>query len=187
MCRTSWGSSCCAAVPSRGGSSGDVWECWWAVWSGSREQADLLTTTCSGMTIASRRTSCRSSPTSCATPTCAARAPSPSLRRPTMHTWWPSEPGTTWWIKSTIGEFSLAFLQSCKAVGLLILGSVVSSAVRGWICPPHWILLLKQSRRCCCRCCFLFQNLGGALRVVNVWPFCSEETNDQKHVQGETG
>lgn len=65
-----------------------------------------------------------------------------------------------------------------KAVGSVILGSVVSSAVWGWICSHRWIMLLKQSRRCSFMCCFLFQNLSGALRVINVWPFFSEETND---------
>ncbi|XP_068382085.1 protein argonaute-2 isoform X1 [Eschrichtius robustus] len=45
---------------------------------------------------------CRFSPTSCVTPTCAARAPCPSRRQHTMLTWWPSGPGTTWWIKNMI-------------------------------------------------------------------------------------
>lgn len=41
----------------------------------------LRTTTCFGMTIASLPMSCRSSPTSCATPTCAPHAPCPSDAR----------------------------------------------------------------------------------------------------------
>lgn len=39
-------------------------------------------------------------------------------------------------------------------------------------------MLLEQSRRCSCACCFLFQNISGASRVINVWPFFPEETND---------
>lgn len=73
--------------------------------SAFREQAGLPTTTCSGMTIVSLPTSCRSSPTSCVTPTCAARARCPSPRPPTTLTWWPSGPGTTWWTKNTTGEW----------------------------------------------------------------------------------
>nr|XP_037855769.1 protein argonaute-2 isoform X1 [Chlorocebus sabaeus] len=66
----------------------------------SRGQAGLRTITSSGTTIASPRTSCRSSPTSCVTPTCAAHAPCPSQRQHTTPTWWPSGPGTTWWIRN---------------------------------------------------------------------------------------
>nr|XP_015100725.1 protein argonaute-2 [Vicugna pacos] len=68
----------------------------------SREQAGLPTITCFGMTIVSLPMSCRSSPTSCVTPMCAAHAPCPSRRQPTTLTWWPSGPGTTWWIKNMI-------------------------------------------------------------------------------------
>lgn len=72
--------------------------------SACREPVGLPTTMSSGMTIASLRMSYRSSPTSCVTPTCAARALCPSQHPLTMLTWWPSGPGTTWWTKNTIGE-----------------------------------------------------------------------------------
>ena len=74
------------------------------LWSAFREQAGLPTTTCFGTTIVSLPTSCRSSPTSCVTPTCAAHAPCPSRRRHTTLTWWPSAPGTTWWTKNMTGK-----------------------------------------------------------------------------------
>lgn len=74
------------------------------LWSAFREQAGLPTTTCFGTTIVSLPTSCRSSPTSCVTPTCAAHAPCPSRRRRTTLTWWPSAPGTTWWTKNMTGK-----------------------------------------------------------------------------------
>ena len=69
------------------------------------------------MTIASPPTSCRSSPTSCVTPTCAAHAPCPSRRRRTMLTWWPSGPGTTWWTRSTTGEWHASPARVVSATG----------------------------------------------------------------------
>lgn len=49
--------------------------------------------------------SCRFSPTSCVTLTCAAHALCPSRHQHTTLTWWPSGPGTTWWIKNMTGEW----------------------------------------------------------------------------------
>lgn len=73
--------------------------------SAFREQAGLPTITCFGTTIVSPPMSCRSSPTSYVTPTCAARAPCPSRPRRTTLTWWRSGPGTTWWTKNMTGEW----------------------------------------------------------------------------------
>lgn len=69
-----------------------------------RVRAGRPITTCSGMTTASRRMSCKSSRTSCATRTCAALAPSPSRPRHTTPDWWHSERGITSWTRSTTGE-----------------------------------------------------------------------------------
>ncbi|CAG03366.1 unnamed protein product, partial [Tetraodon nigroviridis] len=65
-----------------------------------RVPAVPLITMCSGMTIVSLLTNSSCSPTSCATLMCAVPAQSPSLRQPTMPTWWPSVPVTIWWIKN---------------------------------------------------------------------------------------
>lgn len=73
--------------------------------SAFREQAGLPTIMCFGTTIVSPPMSCRSSPTSCVTPTCAARAPCPSRPQHTTLTWWRSGPGTTWWTKNMTGEW----------------------------------------------------------------------------------
>lgn len=69
-----------------------------------REPAGPLITTCSGMTTTSLQMNCKSSPTSCATRTCAARGLFPSQHQLTMPIWWLSAPATTWWTKSTTGK-----------------------------------------------------------------------------------
>uniref|UniRef100_A0A8C9SCH3 Argonaute RISC component 4 n=1 Tax=Scleropages formosus TaxID=113540 RepID=A0A8C9SCH3_SCLFO len=66
----------------------------------SRALAGHRTTMCCGMTTASQRTSCSCSPTSCATPMCAAPAPSPSPHLPIMPGLSLSVPATTWWIRT---------------------------------------------------------------------------------------
>lgn len=95
------------------------------LWSAFREQAGLPTITCFGMTIVSLPMSCRFSPTSCVTRMCAVRAPCPSRRQPTMLTWWPSGPGTTWWIKNMIGEWRafLGWARFCSGLGSCFSGT----------------------------------------------------------------
>lgn len=75
-----------------------------ALWPVFREQADLLITTFSGMTIVSLQMSFKSSPTSCVIRTYAVLVLFQFLHQHTMRTWLPSEPGIIWWIKNTIGE-----------------------------------------------------------------------------------
>lgn len=104
---------------------------WFPVWSAFREQADLLITTSSGMTIVFLQMNCRFLPTSCVIRTYAVLVLFPSLHQHIMRTWLPSEPGIIWWIKNTIGELHFELLwnlkESRKEMGLFILGSVVSS------------------------------------------------------------
>lgn len=107
-------------------------KCWRPVWSAFREQADLLITMSSGMTIVSLQMNCRFLPTSCVIHTYAVLVLFPSQHQRITHTWLPSEPGIIWWIKNTIGELrSFELLQnlkeSRKEVGLLILRSAVPS------------------------------------------------------------
>ncbi|CAI7996146.1 hypothetical protein GBAR_LOCUS1831, partial [Geodia barretti] len=60
-----------------------------------REQVDPLTITSCGTTTVSLQMSSSASPTSCATRTYAALAPSPILPLPTTLIWWPLELATT--------------------------------------------------------------------------------------------
>lgn len=82
-----------------------------------RVRAGRPITTCSGMTTASRRMSCKSSRTSCATRTCAALAPSPSRPRRTTPDWWRSERGITSWTRSTTGERLLLWVHGGQSLG----------------------------------------------------------------------
>lgn len=166
---------------------------WFPVWSAFREQADLLITTSSGMTIVFLQMNCRFLPTSCVIRTYAVLVLFPSLHQHITRTWLPSEPGIIWWIKNTIGElhsFELLWnlKESRKEMGLFILGSVVSSVSSSRV---NLVLALKyivegggKSRWCSCMllCFLLFENLSAVLRVINFWPFCLEEMNDMKNI-----
>lgn len=69
-----------------------------------RVPAGRLITMCSGTTTTSLQMNCRSSPTSYATPMCAAPAQFPSQHLLTMPIWWLSGLAITWWTKSTTGK-----------------------------------------------------------------------------------
>lgn len=106
----------------------------------------------SGMTIVSLQTNCRFLPTSCVIRTYAVLVLFPSLHQHITRTWLPSEPGIIWWIKNTIGELhSFVLLQnlqgSRKEMGLLILGSVISSVSSlrvNLVLPLNYIVESKQ-------------------------------------------
>lgn len=83
-----------------------------------RVRAGHPITTCSGMTTGSPRMSCRSSRTSCAIPTCAAPARSPSQPRHTTPDWWHSERDTISWTRSTTGEGALPAAPGGQTPGM---------------------------------------------------------------------
>lgn len=69
-----------------------------------RVPAGRLITMCSGTTTTSLQMNCRSSPTSYATPMCAAPGQFPSQHQLTMPIWWLSGLAITWWTKSMTGK-----------------------------------------------------------------------------------
>ena len=131
-------------------------KCWRPLWSAFREQADLLITMSSGMTIVSPQMNCRFLPTSCVIRMYAVLVLFPSLHQHITRTWLLSEPGIIWWIKNTIGELrSFELLQNLKGsrkeVGLWVLGPAVSSVSSlrvNLVLPLHYIV--KKSRSCSC-------------------------------------
>lgn len=109
-----------------------IWKCWCPVWSAFREQADLLITMSSGMTIVSLQMNCRFLLTSCVIHMYVVRVPFPFQHQHIMHTWLPSEPGIIWWIKNMIGEwhhFELLQNRSWKELDLFILGVSIFSFI----------------------------------------------------------
>ena len=137
-----------------------------------RVRVDLLTTTCFGMTTVSQPMSCRSWPTSCVTPMCAAHGLCPFQPQPTMHTWWLSVLATTWWRKNMTGESRLYQEKGNKLgrwavrkVKLWVHSSsvaVVTVKIRNiknmnaWflLCDDmqqqYWVLFPWSSSCCCC-------------------------------------
>lgn len=120
---------------------------------------------CSGMTIVLLLMNSSCSPTSCATLMCAVPAQSPSLRQPTMPTWWPSVPVTIWWIRNMTGE-GWKSPHSCSPLFLKL-----SCSCAGW---RGWKVSLYT---CCCNI-----NHNNPLYGCSS-PLCSAEGS---HVSGQS-